>query len=207
MLFLCCSSKLNVSIRCSYCFRCLQCLLPHFRIKLFCHSPLLALIWLNALCLWSLSFSVRVHCYKMWYKGNSMKSLMLHDQKGDLLTCTLLTYRHCWVAAATTGKPLSVLGRRHRKLSIGHIGNEGMSRLHLQRLELPQKMLILPVFLKSLKWLLLTLHCTRRILLEPCDSILGWRPPMLPGTRVRLTNFTMCIYTSVLWSWPVMMGM
>ena len=23
------------------------------------------------------------------------KSLMLHDQKGDLLTCTLLVYRHC----------------------------------------------------------------------------------------------------------------
>lgn len=119
---------------------------------------------------------------------NSTKSLMLHDQKGDLLTCTLLTYRHCWVAAATTGKPLSVLGRRHRKLSIGRIGNEEMSPPHLQRLELPQKMLILLVLLKSPKWLLLPLHCTRRILVEPCVSILGWRPPMLPGTRVRLTK-------------------
>lgn len=127
-------------------------------------------------------------CYKVWYKERSMKSLMLHDQKVDLLTYTFLINRHCWDAAATTGKPLLVLGRRHPKLSIGSIGSKGMSPPRLQHLDLPRKMLILLVLLRSPKWLLLTLHCTRRILLEPCDSTLGWRPPMLPGTRVRLTN-------------------
>ena len=47
------------------------------------------------ICAYDISVSQFECLLQRVIKEHSTKSLMLHDQKVDLLNCTFLTYRHC----------------------------------------------------------------------------------------------------------------